>query len=181
MTKRFCAAAVFVFLTVTAPARASTTAIDAVNVTFANGYTLTGEMGFFYDVFIPGYSFPVPGPTGLYLNGQGYFASCGAPDGSDLCGLFWNPPPVPPSGSPLFAVIGINLADVPNNLTFADFALLSSKLGPPLYAGVSGTVSCVSRCDINAVPLPAALPLFGSALLGLAGFAAYRSRRTRRA
>jgi hypothetical protein len=48
MTKKFCiAAAAFALLTVTAPGHASTTAIDAVNVTFANGYTLTGEMGWF--------------------------------------------------------------------------------------------------------------------------------------
>jgi hypothetical protein len=35
----------------------------------------------------------------------------------------------------------------------------------------SGTVNCVVGCDVSAVPLPAALPLFGSGVIALAGLA----------
>lgn len=36
----------------------------------------------------------------------------------------------------------------------------------------------VSVSEVSAVPLPAALPMFGAAMIALGGFAAWRSRRT---
>jgi hypothetical protein len=43
----------------------------------------------------------------------------------------------------------------------------------------SGTVTCTAECNdaVNPVPLPDALPMFGAALLGFMGFAAWRSPR----
>ena len=46
--------------------------------------------------------------------------------------------------------------------------------------GTVGLQGSLTTADVSAVPLPAALPLFGSAVLGLAGFGARKSRRTRR-
>jgi hypothetical protein len=57
----------------------------------------------------------------------------------------------------------------------AVFALLTVT-GAARAATIGGTVNCVGGCDINAVPLPAALPLFGSGLLALAGIAWLRGK-----
>ena len=50
MLTRIFAAAVFALLTMIAPAHAATipNAIEAVDITFANGWTLTGEMEWHY-------------------------------------------------------------------------------------------------------------------------------------
>ena len=117
-----------------------------------------------------GASFPFTGPTGLTINGYPFLGGQGAPNGYTINGV----------SASLYAI----LADVPN-LTPNEFFLDSSYgsvVGgsPDGIPGVSGTVSCVSGCGVSAVPIPAASPLFGSALLALAGLAAYRSRRTRR-
>ncbi len=80
------------------------------------------------------------------------------------------------SGKP--PVIYAVLADLPNYLTVSDFSPVTSlnslNNGIP---GVAGTVSCVSGCgDVSAVPLPAAFPLFASALAGLGGVGWWKRR-----
>jgi hypothetical protein len=167
MTKKFCtAAAVFVLLTLTAPARAASIT-EYINLDFGNGYTVIGNITF-YDV--PNYLghpfFPcvgcrdVPPPANLYLNGS----PLAAYDGrfGDIWGLG------NPTGEPLYwltpngdSVDGLtsSLGHLPT--TFADFFLNDSP-------AVSG--------DVSVVPLPAALPLSGTAILGLAGLA-WRRRK----
>ena len=56
-----------------------------------------------------------------------------------------------------------------NLLTFASLDGLSSSAGA-VISGIS-----ISPVSVSTVPLPAALPLFGAALLGLAGFAKRRN------
>jgi hypothetical protein len=75
-------------------------------------------------------------------------------------------------------LIAFNWTDI-NDVTF------SSSGGTNHGYGGSGEHFALDNLEIaeggvSAVPLPAALPLFGSALLGLAGFGARKSRRTRR-
>jgi hypothetical protein len=68
------AVALVALLTVTASARAATIGpTDALNITFANGDTLSGEIGWWFDVYSPGYSFPFSGPSGLEFNGGPFF------------------------------------------------------------------------------------------------------------
>ena len=187
---RFCTifAAAFALLAATVPARATIipneAAIESVDITFANSFTLTGEMSFIPPSCIVGtcgYSFPQPvSPPGLYLSGVPSFVPLGEPNGSTYNAIWFD------GGTRTYnAGIYVNVANLPNNLTFADFTLGSPSenggtvppfLDPPYYAGVSGTVTCVSGCGVSAVPLPAALPLFVSAVLGLAAFARWRSR-----
>jgi len=169
-------AAAIALLAVTMPAHAAPipNPVEAVDITFANGWTLTGELTYVGDTFFTptGYAFPHPGPTGLFLNGADLFATNGAPDGSSINGVWANPGNIPGHGSgpggtaDLYAV----LADLPNNLTFGDFFLNGT---PNVFTdgipGVSGSVQCVSGCGV--APLPAALPLFGSGVMVLAGFA----------
>jgi hypothetical protein len=181
MTRTF-AAAIFTVFALTTPAHAAMVvpnAIEAVNITFASGDVLTGEMEWNYGVFdSPGYSFPGAGPTGLYLDGEAAFGGCGAPNGSSLCSLFFSPDtgrgPIGPVN--IYAV----LAELPNSLTPADFFLNGTITngftdGIP---GVSGSVSCVDGCPaVSAVPLPSTLPLFGTALAGLGGVGWIKRRR----
>jgi hypothetical protein len=51
------------------------------------------------------------------------------------------------------------------------------NLTPEDFGAASGTITILSVNGI-ATPLPDALPMFGAALLGFMGFAAWRSRRT---
>jgi hypothetical protein len=180
LSRIFVAAVLLAILTSTAPAHAAVVfdaVTEAVNITFANGYTLTGELNYdFFDSPTIFYGFPHPGPTGLFLNGADLFSTNGAPDGESINGVWANPGNIPGHGSgpgataDLYAV----LADLPNNLTVGDFFLNGTPFvftdGIP---GVSGSVECVNGC--GATPLPAALPLFGSGVMMLAGFA-WRSR-----
>jgi hypothetical protein len=182
--KRIFAAVLFALLITTAPAHATTVpnAIEEVNITFADGYVLTGQMQWQYfsggpyccglpGPPTPGYGFPSPGPAGLFLNGGAFVAGVPHADGVSLNAVF-----IPPGGGPVD--IYANLADLPNNLTVADFSINSSYPSyPPTDGspGISGTVSCVSGC-LSPVPLPVALPLFGSGVVALAGLA-WRSRR----
>jgi len=165
MKKFYTAAVVFALLSVTAPAHAATIGpTDALDITFANGDTLSGEIGWWFDVYTPGFSFPFPGPSGLEFNGGPFFGPQGAPNGYTINGPF----------ASVYAV----LADVPD-LTPNEFFLNSSFQSivngtPDGSPGIGGTVSCVSGCSVGATPLPAALLLFGSGLLALAGFAWWR-------
>jgi hypothetical protein len=125
------AAAVFVLLAVTAPARAMMVdpppAIDKVNITFANGDTLTGEIGWFPPGDPnPGYSFPFIGPTGLTFNGGPYFRQAEAPNGYTIPGVL--------TGTDIYAI----LADVPyltpNEFFLGNFSgdRAGGRLQPPV-------------------------------------------------
>jgi hypothetical protein len=162
---------------VTAPARATlisppTNIIEDVNITFANTFTLTGQISVGYGGYgYNGYNYPTPGPTGLYLNGESYWGGLGVPNGSSINAIFWNPP----SGTPYTANIAINLANLPAPLTASRFIL--SGVGPSSYAGITGTVKCVSGCGVYSTPLPATLPMLISAFLSLSIFAWRRNAR----
>jgi hypothetical protein len=66
-------------------------------------------------------------------------------------------------------VFGVNTNVLPPNPTFSNFWLQ----GAP---ATSGTVTVLSE-TLATVPLPAALPMFASGLLALAGFAFFRMKR----
>jgi hypothetical protein len=178
MSRTF-AAVIFALLTVTAPAHAAyVNAIEAVDVEFANGYVLTGEMEW-ANVGGGHYAYPIEGPEGLYLNGAELFG-LRPPDGYSINGVFWTPPPVNSGfyNADIYAVV----ADLPNNLTVSDFYLNSTFASlvagmPDGIQGVAGTVhTCSTETNCNVTPLPDALPMFGAALFALGGFAAWRSR-----
>jgi hypothetical protein len=156
--KRTFAAVIFCLLTVTAPAHAVT--VEAINITFPTG-TLTGDLAFSPCCF-PGNMLTLD----LSLNGVGLFEVTGEPGSREFPALFWNPPPAPPTPT-IFATIAANFGDLPPNPTFSDFTLNEA-------VGQSGTVSCVSGCTVT--PLPAALPLFASAMAGLGGVGWLRRR-----
>jgi hypothetical protein len=155
-----------------------------VNITFANGAILTGEIDWNYDIFTPGYSFPQIGPTGLYLDGVPAFGACGAPNGSSLCTGFFSTVTgqSPPHGFGPHNIYAV-LADLPNSLGPTDFFLDGSldngfTDGIP---GVRGSIRCVSgNCTLNPVPLPAALPMFGAAVAGLGGAGWWKRRKDSR-
>jgi hypothetical protein len=77
--------------------------------------------------------------------------------------------PVLGSGPDFF---DINTANIPS-LRFVSFTLN----GAP---ATGGSVSCRSGCALNPVPLPAALPLFGTAIAGLGGAGWWRRRKVSR-
>ena len=77
-------------------------------------------------------------------------------------------------GPDFLAVFGLNTNYLPPDPTFSDFVL--GGLGGGTTA-TGGTVTVLS--ETLATPLPPALPLFGSALLALAGFAAWSRRSAR--
>jgi hypothetical protein len=107
---------------------------------------------------------PLPGPfslnTSLTLNGVPLMSYVSLAPGNDAgAEIFGNPP-----GSQ--GELIVNGLDQPN-LTYADFNY-------SLDGGVTGgTVTLVSE-EVSPVPLPASLPLFGCALIGLIAFARRR-------
>jgi hypothetical protein len=168
-------AAVFALLTAAAPARAAT--LEIFNLNFGNGYTASGSLAFlgvpFPPSFAPAFFLPVcdpprclPPPTTLnvYFNGSPLAPYDGRFGDHRGVGNF--------TGEPLqyFSPFSSGIDNFTTSLdhlptNFADFFLNDSP-------AVSG--------DVSVVPLPATLALFGSAVLGLAGFAASRSRRAAR-
>lgn len=104
---------------------------------------------------------PFPGPfslnANLTLNGASLISYVALPPGNDAgAEILGNPP-----GSQ--GELIVNGLDQPN-LTYADFNY-------SLDGGVTGgTVTLVSE-EVSPVPLPASLPLFGSAVIGLVAFA----------
>ena len=166
LTRIFAAAVLLGILTATEPARAAT--IDDVNIIFSNGWNLTGEVGF--NPIGSGYAYPYAGPAGLFLNGAKWGTGSGAPNGSGLNGIWGFNPSTGfcCAGTLYLADVEFNLADVPY-LVPHDFSIYTTSpyySGTPDAIGVSGTVS--------PVPLPPALPLFGSGIAALAGFAVRR-------
>jgi hypothetical protein len=175
MTKRFCtfAAAVFALLTMTAPAHAAFVSdLDAdLNLNFGSSTQLVGSIDLTWlpvgfggaaccrvsDYILLDSSLSLNGvpltPTGIGQNAFSY-------DGTTV-EIF---APVSPFGFPVF---GINTDYLPPNPTFSNFLLA----GTP---ATSGTVTVLS--ETLATPLPAALPLFGSAVLALAGLAWRRGK-----
>jgi hypothetical protein len=158
MTSKLCtAAAVFALLTVAAPAHAYTIAIESLDLNFGNGYQETGNLGISVSKFpfVPCCEFPT-----LSFNGSpipvANFAS------GEAGRLYQFSQPIPSTTY----LLAFNSANFPN-YTFSDFSL----------NGVTAVSGDVSVASVSSLPLPAALPLFGSALLGLAGFAAARKSR----
>lgn len=142
---------------------------QAIDISFSNSWTLTGDITIStglgpsdkYNFYGPG------GSNSLFLNGEGLFATNG---GAGIGGnnvIWWNPP----NGPTYNASILLNLSDTPNQLV-SDFTLVT---GGNSYAGVGGTVSCVSGCVAN-TPLPGSLPMFTLAL-GVLFFLAITSLR----
>jgi len=171
MSTRICFAMVLTLLTVAVPVRAATITVDEfVNLSFGNGYTASGSLKLLYiPVYMGGTPFvPCLDCQSQPPNLQLYFDSSPlAPyDGryGDLRGL-GNLTGWPLLFlSPDLGVDGISVSSldhVPAN--FADFTLN----GDPAIGG-----------DVSTAPVPAALPLFGSALLGLAGLAWRRNIST---
>jgi hypothetical protein len=141
------------------------------NVVFSGGDIVNGDV--YINANLP---FAVNTDQNLIsVDGLYFFVRTGLTSNS-VSGLYYNGPTTQNPQS-LLETLTVNLADLPN-LSISDFTLTNygqSQL--PTYA-VSGGVLCASGCSVSATPLPDALPLFGSALLALAGFAAWRSRRS---
>jgi hypothetical protein len=177
MTKKFAfLAAVFALLTITAPARAAYV-YENIDLIFANGFEATGEITFapFTDpsghivAYVPCCSFPA-----LSGGGRNWIPfSLSGFDYTYISLLPYVPPPLPPGASPGHPGIGPHLQE--------DLLLCGGYLPEALnafnLAGFDpaapdrGYLSIVSP-----VPLPDALPLFGSAVFGLAGLA-WRKRK----
>jgi hypothetical protein len=163
-------AAVFALLIATAPARAALVweEIDTIDLTYPNNTTLTGELNirdaapFVVGAYVPEES------SSLRLNGNPLtFVTSGT--GFPFESLFQNccasitffvPPPNSPGTPTPYGEVLLGLT-VPN--IFLN--------GVPPTGGTITTQFCVDNsCGaISAVPLPAALPLFASALAGLGG------------
>jgi hypothetical protein len=161
-------AGMFVLLTMTATARAALVTVEALDLTFANGFTLTGDLGL-APTMAPQDIFP---ENGLAVNGEASFIQTGEPDGVAYRGLFWNPPGTSTINGPALDIaITVNLAALPN-LTLSDITLSNlDAAGQPTFAAIAGTAVCVSGCSVSAVPIPAPLPLFACAVLSLGAFA----------
>lgn len=156
MTKKF-AAAVFALLALTAPVHAAT--IEAIDLNFANGFKVTGDI-----------TFTDFGPAGV-IPTSGIPTLCCALDGTAFFFVSFVSPPSPVIYpftyiSPAPFVPGFHIVEslyftspfgtIPQS--FQDFVLVDGFGNS--FLTVSGDVSIVSP-----VPLPSALPLFGSALL----------------
>jgi hypothetical protein len=178
MTKKLAIAVAFALLTLTAPAHAATIdANDIINLNFGNGLIASGSIAFNQIHLNSPYLSFYPNPSvNLYLNGtplprfQNPFPPLGDPY------YFVDPLDFGPPNSPgdFFAELAWPAGSLPTSVL--DFTLN----GRP---AVSGDVTVTFTDELSPpspVPLPAALPLFGSAVLGLAGFAASRSRRATR-
>jgi hypothetical protein len=174
MTRTF-TAAILALLIATAPAHAAIVeTLDAnLNINYGPSWNLTGTIDL---VANPSYGF---GPTTAY-EFSGDLALNGTPlqVRNDI-------PPIAFGDSGL---AGLTDPDLPN--TVLPFLLSSPSLPPnPTYdyfllAGLPGSISEPTGGTVTVtsetpplVPLPAALPLFGTALAGLAGFGWIKRRR----
>jgi hypothetical protein len=168
MLSRIFAAAVFTLLTMAGPTHAATVRLEDYidlnylpgNPKFAAGGEFTGDIAFL-QVGPLGFGLA---PPGSWIGG-GSLQRNGFPITSFAASLICAPPiacaeyfvPAGPIDSGEF-IITVNSNHFPN-LTYADFG------------ADSGTVTIVSETGFSPVPLPAALPLFGSGVLALAGVA----------
>jgi hypothetical protein len=163
MLTRIFAAALFALLVTTAPAHAGAVAVEDINLNFGNGYTADGRARF----FVPGMAefgpdFSSPNPLHLSFNGSSLDLPFYLHAGLDH--FFYSSP----TGPFLFDLVGFGF---PPNFVFSDFSLNG-------VTAVSGNFDCISisvvggsgTCPVS-TPLPAALPLFGSGVMMLAGLA----------
>jgi hypothetical protein len=151
MLTRIFALTLALLTTVTIPAYATTIAVEDINLNFGNGYEEKGLLG---------------------VNIFKFWGISQYPD------LFYNGVPVPftgfSDGEPnklfQFAADGDHTLTIPGNFP----GLPVSFWALDGVAAVSGDVKLVS---LSYVPLPAALPLFGSGVIALAGVARRKQRR----
>jgi hypothetical protein len=192
MTKKF-AAAMFALLTLTAPVRAATITwyLNAApefqglgQFPEFNGETITGFLDWNTVTNTPtAWNFVGKGPTpfgGITFTCD---PTCGAAIATNPHQQGLN------LGNVALGIGTISALDGPAHLLLLNsnsslrLSHRSNVFGMPddvpIEAEIFGTLSDTPPA-VPAVPLPPALPLFGSAVLGLAGFAAYRSRRAAR-
>jgi hypothetical protein len=168
------AAALFALLAVTAPAHAAyITQIDTLDLLYPNNTTLTGELfvspccggqGTFHNI-----SLSLDGQSAIFATGFEDYLYTIFPSGEGNLSFI-----TPPSYIPGTEILYLSPSNIFLNGT------------PPISGTV--TISTETYCSylgydcttLSATPVPPALPLFASALLALAGFAAYRARRTQR-
>jgi hypothetical protein len=167
--RRTFAAAIFALLAITVPpAYAYTFGIEDfnLNLTYPGSLNLTGNL----NIQLSAPSVPA------YLPQQSSMLSV---NGTLLSPLITGGPGYIYYPYDAITYFTLSLAD----LNYGDPLLLSpSDIQLNGLTALSGTVVCTANCAgaVSPTPLPAALPLLGSALLALAGFAAYRSRRAAR-
>jgi hypothetical protein len=191
-------AAALALLAVTAPARAATITTEDINIDFGNGYQAFGQVGFL------GCCSPLS-PSPNQFRGDALYSGLvtvslnGAPLTWDNLAQGLGDPfqvldyelPLP---SPLHDFLVLTL-DTP---AFEGPAALPTSVedftlgwGGVEAVGVSGSVTCVSgsgclntappptcvgrECELNAAPLPPALPLFATGIAGL-GLIGWRKR-----
>jgi hypothetical protein len=189
MTNRICAAAVFALLALTAPAHAATIQWNLGNVTDGAGTVI----GFFdyntntntvtnWDIIDIESS---PPPLDAFFTPQLSVGPCLFP----FCGGgsidFTTDLLVQVGGEPYFGDRQLSLDPLDpldGSVTQVPLGSGSSLSGGPaeFYVPILSGAYLVDAEEVSAVPLPPALPMFGSAVIALAGFAAIRSRRTRR-
>jgi hypothetical protein len=138
-------------LTLTAPANATTIAVEDINLDFGNGYKEIGTLG----VHSSKFTFITQAPD-VYFNGS----------------LVPTIPFSTGEAGKLYQFGGVDgfLLTFPGNYPGLPVSWWTLN-GVP---AVSGTVDLVS---LSYVPLPAALPLFGTALAGLGGAGWIKRRR----
>jgi hypothetical protein len=153
---RTIAAAIFALLAVIAPARAAMVDYN-VNLNFGSNEQVTGNVALTYTGGTPD---PYSMNADLSLNGATLNPIGGPPAPSGTLAYEWFVPAATP-GSNLVSFVVFSDANL-TNLIYPNFGLGSIfNVNSPTPA-TSGTVA-------SAVPLPAAFPLFGTALAGLAG------------
>jgi len=180
MTKKFCiAVAIFALLAVTAPVHATTIQWDLVNVTDTegDGLSFTGFFDFNGNGFSSNYSLTVSGwqPTPVTATPSNSALNLASSQSSSGFALVPNGGGIVCCGDTGVSVNGPLDGSVPA------LSIISGEsyfyTAPGVWVPLEGSIQ---EASVSATPLPPALPLFGSALLALAGFAAYRSRRDAR-
>ena len=177
MMKRFrMSFAVLAFaMLITPAARATVLTFEEINIGFGHGFQAVGQIAFASGPpFPPDTYITVLEVPSLYLNGSPLqFVPSG------LGGAFIEPWiyttgdfSLPREG------LAFPLGTLPN--VFSDFTLNGEPAvnGTVFVCARNVTTGPVGACEASAVPLPAALPLFSIGLLALAGFTAWRSRRS---
>jgi hypothetical protein len=171
---RIVAAVLLALLSVIAPAHATFVTLESVDLNFGNGYQAIGD----FSVTSHGNGSSSSTIPFLYFDSSPLpvFPTFNSVPGHTAYG---NPPPF---GQFDFAFINDGSPNFAPS-TFSDFSLNGT-------VAESGSVSCVATFALGSppngtpcaftpspTPLPDALPMFGAALLGFMGFAAWRSRR----
>jgi hypothetical protein len=176
---RTIAAAIFALLAVTTPARAAfIDTLDAsVNLNFGSTTQLTGTFDLGWLPIDSGRNYGgervndyyFSDPPNLSVNGfpltlSGLPPASGPGDGT--IGIF-----IPSGGTVALYFLGLNTNYLPPNPTFANFLLGGIPATGGTVTVLSETCHGGGVCSsVSAVPLPAAFPLFASALAGVGGF-----------